>query len=222
MHEAKKMQAQPFSYELARDFYSRRVPHEAKPYLHLERYLRCWLDPELVFEGKRVLEIGAGECTYTRLIADRFKPQVIVAYELFLERMLPSVRANTNPSLKAIVGDGFRLPFRKCAFDVVFASGVLSELPGLHDAVMEIGQVLKPGGLFIGWDPNPFNPVILYRYLAKPRSANQYLFWPNKVRRAFEACGFAATTRFFYAKLPWTRNRFLATCVGVAATKHAS
>jgi SAM-dependent methyltransferase len=217
MLEAKRKGARSFSYEAEKDFYSQRVPQEALPYLHLERYLRCWFDPEAVFHGKRVLDIGAGECTYTRLIADRFGPRVIVACELFRERMLPAFQENRNPHLKSVAGNCFRLPFRSCSFDVAFASGVLSQLPGLKDAVSEIARVLKPGGLFVGWDPNPFNPVILYRYLANPHSGNQYMFWPHKVRPVFEASGFTATTRFFYAKLPWARSRFLGTCIGILA-----
>ena len=215
--EAEEMPPKCFSYELEKRYYSQRWPVEAAPYEHLDPYLRCWLDPEAVFGGKRVLDIGAGECTYTRLIADRFVPGVIVACELFRERMLPAFRANQNPSLKAVAGDCFHLPFRSRSFDVVFASGVLSQLPNLKDAVFEIARVLKPGGLFAGWDPNPFNPVILYRYLATPRSANQFIFWPHKIRPVFESVGFTGTTRFFYAKLPWTRSRFLGTCVGILA-----
>ena len=213
----KSMEGRSFSYEAEKDFYTRRWPQAAKPYRHLEPYLRCWLDPEVVYGGKRVLDIGAGECTYTRLIADRFGPRVIVACELFRERMLPAFQENRNPHLKSVAGNCFHLPFRNHSFDVVFASLVLSQFPSLKDAVFEIQRVLKPGGLFVGWDPNPFNPVMLYRFFLRPCSANQYLFWPHKIRPVFEASGFTTTTRFFYAKLPWTRNRFLGTCIGILA-----
>src|SRR5438034_8232419 len=64
-----------FSKELEEGYYSKNWPKEAVRYSHLEPYLRCWLDPEAVFKGKTVLDIGAGEATYTRLIADRFGPQ---------------------------------------------------------------------------------------------------------------------------------------------------
>jgi|SRR5215469_1592999 len=217
MLESKGMETQPFSYKAEKDFYSRHWPEEAKPYLHLEPHLRCWLDPEAVFRGKRVLDIGAGECTFTRLVADRFGPREIVACELFRERMLPAFRANRNPSFKALAGDCFRLPFQSRSFDIVLASLFLHQFPDLNGGVSEIRRVLKPNGLFVGWDPNYFNPVILYRYLVEPHSANQFLFWPHKVRPVFEASGFRVTIRFFYSKLPWTRSRFLGTCVGIQA-----
>ena len=222
MRDPKQSSSQSFSYDAEKQYYSRQWPEQAKPYLHLERYLRCWLDPEHVFRGKRVLDIGAGELTYTRLIADRFGPQDIVACELFHERMLPAFRENRNPSLKAVTGNCFCLPFRSGSFDVAVASLVLSQLPNLKDALGEIRRVLKPGGLFVGWEPNPFNPVILYRYLATPRSPNQSIFWPHKVLPIFESVGLSATTQFFYAKIPWTRNRFLGTCIGMVGRKHSS
>jgi len=217
MLKEKRSEPQTFSYEAEKNFYIGRLPREALPYLHLEPYLRCWLDPERVFGGKRVLDIGAGECTYTRLVADRFGPHSIVACELFYERMLPAFRAYQNPVLKAVAGDCFHLPFRNRSFDVVMASLVLHQLPNLKDVVMELARVLKPGGLFVGWNPNPFNPFMLYHFFVKPCSPNQYLFWPHKVCPVFEDSGFTATTRFFYAKLPWVRNRFLGTCIGIVA-----
>ena len=208
-----------YSYEDERRYYSRRWPTDAKPYLHLDAHLRCWLDAERVFRGKRVLDVGAGECTYTRLIADRFEPQRIVACELFAERMQPAFRENSNPRWGAVSGDCFRLPFRNGSFDVVFASLFLSQLPNLSDAIREFRRLLAPEGIFVGFEPNPFHPVILYRYLTKPHSANQYLFWPHKVCPVFKANGFAPRTQFFYAKMPWIRNRLLGPCIGVLARK---
>ncbi|HEY5627217.1 MAG TPA: class I SAM-dependent methyltransferase [Nitrospira sp.] len=210
-----------YSYQAARDFYRPIWPKEAKPYLHLEPYVRCWFDPESMFGGKRVLELGAGECTYTRLIADRFRPRKIVGHELFVERMLPAVRANQNPALCPVAGDCYSLPFRPTSFDVVFASLVLSELPGLTQVLAEVARVMVPGGVFLSWDPNPYNPVMLYRYVVKGRSANQYLFWPHRVKPAFAAAGFDVETRFFYARLPRVRSRFLGTCVGMLGRKRS-
>lgn len=208
-----------FSYEDERRYYSRRWPTKAKPYLHLEAHLRSWLDPERLFHGKRILDVGAGECTYTRVIADRFEPERIVACELFPQRMLPAFRDNRNPRWRAVSGDCFRLPFRNGSFDVVFASLFLSQLPNLSDAVREFRRLIVPGGTFVGFEPNPFHAVILYRYLTRPRSNNQYLFWPRRVCPIFESNGFSPQTRYFYAKMPWIRNRMLGTCIGVIATR---
>lgn len=212
------METSSFSYESEKGYYSQRWPEEAKPYLHLEPYLRCWLDPEAVFWGKRVLDIGAGECTYTRLIADKFAPKEIVACELFRERMLPAARASRSSNLKFIAGDAFCLPFRDGSFEVVFGSLVLHQLPNLEEIITEIRRVLGVDGCYIGIEPNPHHPVHLYRYVRGNHSPNQYLLGPKHLG-AFEKVGFEVSIQYFWVKLPRLRNPLLGTCMGIVATR---
>lgn len=218
MVEDKCVERKVFSLELEKGYYSQHWPEEAKPYLHLEPYLRCWLNPEEVFRGKRVLDIGAGECTYTRLIADRFGPKELVACELFRERMLPAFRANQNPNLKFVCGDAFFLPFRNQSFDVIFGSLVLSQLPDLDKIISEIRRVLTVHGCYVGIEPNPYQVVHLYRYFFGHHSPNQYLLRPRHLK-AFHKGGFVVTIRYFYARFPRLRNRFMSTCMGIMAKR---
>lgn len=206
-----------FSKELERDYYSRNWPTVAMPYLHLERYMWGWMDTA-VFKGKTILEIGAGEGGYSRLIADRFDPERVIACELFRDRMLPAARENRDSRLSFVAGDCFKLPLRTESCDVVWGSLVLSQLPDLEDAVAEIRRVLKPQGLYLGFEPNFFNLGLLYRFFFRPRSRNQYLLTPGDLD-VFRTGGFDLRTTFFYAKFPWLRSRFLATCMGIRANK---
>lgn len=206
-----------YSYELEKVYYSQHWPRQAKPYLHLEPYLSCWLDVDRLFRRKRVLDIGAGECTYTRLIADRLGASEVVACELFPERMLPAYRENHNPNLLFVVGDCFRLPFESRSFDLVFGSLVLSQLPNLDEAVAEIRRVLNNGGVYVGIEPNPLNPVHVYRYFLGHRSRNQYLLGPKDLE-VFASQGFHVQVTHFWARFPRLRNKLLATCMGILAS----
>lgn len=210
------MSARSFSYELERDYYSRAWPVRARPYLHLDPYLRCWLDPEQIFRDKRVLDVGAGECTYTRLIADTFEPARVVACELFPARMLPAARANRNARLEFVAGDCFRLPFRDGSFDVVFGSFILHQLPDLEATAGEIRRVLADGGVYVGIEPNPRHPLHLARYLRGRHSANQYLLGPRHLA-TLERLGFAISHRYFYGRAPRLRSRLVGTCMGILA-----
>lgn len=212
------MRAARFSKQLEQDYYSRNWPSEAVPYLHLEPYLQCWLNPERIFKGKTVLEIGAGECGYSRMIVSRFGPKKVIACELFRERMLPAARANRNSRLSFVAGDCFKLPLRNESCDVVWGSLVLHQLLNLEDAVAEIRRVLSPQGLYLGFEPNPYNLGIVYRFLFKHHSPNQYLLTPGDLG-VFRAAGFDLETTFFYAKFPRLRSRFLTTCMGIRANK---
>ena len=207
-----------FSKELEEGYYSQNWPEEPVRYSHLEPYLRCWLDPTAVFKGKTVLDIGAGECTYTRLIADRYGPHKVIACELFRQRMLPASRVNAFSNLHFIAGDCFRLPVRDESCDVVWGSGILCQLPDLERAIAEVRRVLKPQGLYVGFEPNPFNILIVYRFVFAHHSRNQYLLTPGDLN-VFRDHGFDVRTTFFYARLPALRNKFLTTCLGIHARK---
>lgn len=210
------MNGKLYSYAHEQDYYSRNWPKEALPYQHLEPYLTCWMDPGEMFGGKTVLDIGAGECTYTRLIADCFAPRQIVACELFPPRMWPAANANRNPRLEFVAGDAFSLPFADHAFDVVFGSLVLHQLPDLKGAIIEIKRVLSDSGVYVGIEPNPFNPIVLYRYFRGRHSRNQYLL-SEKHLTLFNDFGFIVKVQYFYGRFPWIRNRLMSTIMGIIA-----
>lgn len=212
------MTQRAFSYELERRYYGRNWPKEAKAFRHLEPYLRCWMDPDGLFDGKRVLDVGAGESVYTRLIAERFSPRQIVACDLFLERLRMASRANRNCRLSFAVGDLRRLPFQTGSLDVVWGTLILHQIPDLREVVSEIGRVLTGHGCYAGIEPNPFHPVHLYRHLFGRRSPNQYLLSERHLA-VFRDAGFDLSVRYFYARLPWARGRFLGTCMGILAKR---
>ena len=211
------MRSKSYSYELERQYYASKWPTEDLPYGHLEPYVTCWFDPAEVFAGRRVLDIGAGGCTYTRMIAERFHPKYIVACELFHERMAPAMSANRDETVHFVSGDCYRLPVKDDSFDVVFGSLILHQLPDLTAVVKEVQRVLCRGGVYVGIEPNPYNLVHLFRYFRGRHSGNQYLLMPNDLR-PFHQEGFAVNVRFFYAKWPWVSNPIMGTCMGVTAT----
>ena len=211
-----------YSVENERSYYSKNWPTRALPYKHLKRYLDAWL-PEAsgLLSGKSILDIGAGEATYTRMIAETYSPRCVVAYELFVERMLPASRENRSRNLHFVAGSCFGLPFADRSFDAVFASLVLHQLPDLDQAIGEIDRVLKPGGCFIGIEPNPYNLVVLYRFFLGRHSRNQYLLNESHLLK-FVSRGFDLSVRYFYGRFTKLRSRFLTTCIGVLAKKRAA
>jgi ubiquinone/menaquinone biosynthesis C-methylase UbiE len=169
-----------------------------------------------VFSGKRVLDLGAGESTYTRLIAARYGPALTIACDLFHER-LRAAAVVRSAAVSFVAGDALRLPIYAGTIDIVFASLLLCQVPDLDRLASEIGRVLRPGGVFIGIEPNPYNPVHLYRYWFGEHSPNQYIL-SRRHLNAFQREGFVVDVKYFWAKLPRLRNRFIASCIGIHAT----
>ena len=212
------MKPQRFSYAAEKEYYGRHPVHPGQPYLPLQRYLTSWFDPQGLLAGKRILDIGAGECLYSRLIAERFSPRKVVAMDLLADRLGPSLPQGTP--IGAVAGDCYRLPFRDHSFDIVFGSLVLHRLPGLPDIAAEVRRVLIPGGAYIGFEPNYLHVVNLYRrYFGSGRyeSRNVYLLWPWVLQNGFETQEFRVKIRYFYAAYPWLTSPFLTTCVGIIA-----
>jgi SAM-dependent methyltransferase len=209
-----------YSITEERAYYERKWPVAAQPYLHLEPYLSSWLNVGAAFRGARVLDIGAGECVYTRLIAERFEPSSVVACELFAERMRPAMRDNRDARVAFVSGDCFRLPFRAGSFDVVFGSLVLSQLPGLAEVVREIARVLAPRGIYVGIEPNPLNLLHLTRFFFRPRSHNQYLLGRRHLA-AFERAGFQVQSVRFWGRHPEYHFAPVATLLGVVASRES-
>src|SRR5207249_2907044 len=99
-----------YSLEEERAYYSKGWPTRALPYKHLRSYVHAWL-PEApgLLSGKSLLDIGAGEATYTRMLAETYSPRHVIACELFLERMLPAARENEAKNLHFVAGSCFGL-----------------------------------------------------------------------------------------------------------------
>lgn len=209
-----------FSYQREKDYYGEAWPVEAKPYDDLEPYFSAWLGERAAvhFNEKRVLDIGAGEATYTRFIAKNYRPELVVALDLFHQRLVPACRSFAEPNFSAVCGDCFSLPFGDGAFDTVFGSLVLHQVMDLDLVVREISRVLKPGGVYVGIEPNFSNVVILARLMFGRHSPNQYMFGRRHLRN-FESADFDVGIRYFYWKWPNIRSRSLGTCVGLLLTK---
>jgi ubiquinone/menaquinone biosynthesis C-methylase UbiE len=110
----------------------------------------------------RILDLGVGSGTECpSLLESGFRPEAIVALDLS-ENRLRSARASYR-WLRALVGDGTKLPFRDESFDVVYQSTMISSVldASRRAAILkEAGRVLRPGGAFISYDmryPNPWN-----------------------------------------------------------------
>jgi len=129
---------------LSREFF---LDVERQRYALQPHILEClsWID----WNGKRVLEVGAGIGTdarriigagarYTGINVDRGSA---VATE-------QALRVFSMPGV-SLQRDARSLDFPDGAFDAVYSFGVLQHIPEAQRAVAEIHRVLKPGGDFL-------------------------------------------------------------------------
>jgi len=100
----------------------------------------------------RILEIGCGTGSATRLVAQSFPKARVTALDLsapYLKVAQDNLRSFPNVDFSQ--GDGTALEFKDQMFDCVFSVFLMHELPAEErkKVVTEAWRVLKPGGLLV-------------------------------------------------------------------------
>ncbi len=127
-------------------------------------------------EGKKVLEAGCGRGIISAGLAelgadvylmDVSKEALSIARKNFEDRSL---------SAYFIHGDILDLPFGRSTFDVVWNAGVMEHFEAVPQskALEGISRIIKPGGLFVSFNPN----TGAYFYRLGKKSAEQKGKWP--------------------------------------------
>lgn len=215
-----------FDRRAEREYY-KSPPTVLRDFRFLEPQYRNFLrDCRAVFDGKVVVDVGAGECLHGMFAAATCEPRLYLNVDLFADRMLLASRSRPSPVMRFAVGDIFRLPVRTGAADVVWTSLLMFRLGPLDPVVAEINRVLRPDGCFIGVEANFWNPLVALRILGRrpghPHwNVNDGYLSPRHVRTAFEKRGFDVELRFFWRKLRWLRHPILSPTLGVIARRRA-
>jgi ubiquinone/menaquinone biosynthesis C-methylase UbiE len=109
-----------------------------------------------VVPGGSVLELACGTGRVTRLLCDRFGPDVRLVATDLNDAMLNYAQQKFGPvgSVEWRQADATDLPFADQSFDAVVCQFGLMFFPEKEKAVREVHRVLKPGGIFLFnvWD----------------------------------------------------------------------
>jgi ubiquinone/menaquinone biosynthesis C-methylase UbiE len=143
----------------------------------------------------KVLEIGCGNGSATRLIRQHLRPKQIAAVDLDARMIRFAKQRNCSGRVGFQVMDTSALGFSDNVFDAVFDFGSLHHVPNWRDAVGEVKRVLAPGGelimedlsieSFSGFPGRAYRPLMVHPY------AQMYTV-PEFVNHVKD-CGFTVT-----------------------------
>ncbi len=100
-------------------------------------------------KNKRILEIGCGNGTGTKLIKKYFYPKKIDAIDLDPRMIRIAKRKIKDPNISFKVASATKLPYKKNQFDAVIEFGIIHHIPNWKDCLKELKRVVKPNGKLI-------------------------------------------------------------------------
>lgn len=108
-----------------------------------------------------------------------------------------AVARATYPGLSYVAYDGERLPYDDRSFDLTMAICVFHHVPpaGWQGLADEMLRVLRPGGMSLVIEHNPFNPVTRRIVSTCPLDKDAVLLRPARLRALFDAAAGATVAR---------------------------
>jgi ubiquinone/menaquinone biosynthesis C-methylase UbiE len=133
--------------------------------------LREWC-PEKAGQSIKVLDFGCGDGVMTSFVQHEFKNATMYGIDPSSDSI--GVAQETFPHIKFSTSQGLKIDFEDNFFDLIYAAGTFHHIPFEdHDAyVQEILRVLKPGGIFVLFELNPWNPATVYIFNRNPIDQN--------------------------------------------------
>lgn len=114
-------------------------------------YMGWVLDRISIRAGECVLELGTGLGAFSVEAARRADPGGVLVTVGIQPRMIAAVEEKTRKAgvsnVETYVANANDLPLEDRSVDRAFLVTVLPEIPDQHQALLELGRVLKPGGV---------------------------------------------------------------------------
>ncbi len=137
-----------------------------------------------------VLDVGCGHgLIHPYLLNQNHNPINLQGVDVAGEVIEEAKKANKDVAYQSY--DGQRLPFEDNSFDVVFTICVMHHVPPEEwtNFVKEMKRVLKPGGILLVYEHNPYNPVTVHIVNTCPLDENAVLLKPKVLKHHMAEAG---------------------------------
>lgn len=143
-------------------------------------------------EVRTILDFGSGIGNAVGPLRKQFPEAQLTCLDVSAQSLAVSRELHgEGPAYQ--VYDGRVVPFAEASFDLVFTACVFHHIPETeHVALLaELRRVLRPDGLFVLFEHNPWNPLTRHVVASCPFDENAVLISAPEMKRRLRAAGFA-------------------------------
>jgi ubiquinone/menaquinone biosynthesis C-methylase UbiE len=144
--------------------------------------------------GPTVLDFGAGIGTSVPFVR-KYLPSARLTCVDVSSRSIEIGRCRFHGEAEFVQFDGTKVPFPDATFDIVFAACVFHHID--HDEhvalLLELHRVMRPGGMLLVFEHNPYNPLTVKTVRDCPFDENARLIPASDMCRRISAAGFRGT-----------------------------
>jgi SAM-dependent methyltransferase len=160
--------------------------------------------------GKRLLDVGAGLGESSVYFAKRGADVTATDISPKMLELAESLARQHGVSISTKVAASESASFEPDSFDVVYIANTIHHSTDKSALIRNAYRYLKPGGIFVSWDPLRYNPVInIYRRMAtevrtedeRPLDVSDFKliqnFFPDARSRFFWITGLAIFGKYY-------------------------
>jgi SAM-dependent methyltransferase len=153
------------------------------------------------FRGKRVIDVGCGDGTYTIELLTLAQPASIHGIDVVEQAVMTAQGKLVDPRLTFAVGSATDLPFPDDSFDVAVVRGVLHHMPNAPKALQE---ALRVAPRIVVLEPNGYNPglKLFERFHPYHKAHGEMSYAPKKLDAWIGQAGGSVRRRTFAGLVP--------------------
>lgn len=152
-----------------------------------------------------VLDIGCGHGYMHPYLSRHFE---VTGVEVASEVL--TLAQKLNPDVKYLSYDGKKLPFADNAFDISMATCVMHHVmpEDWHNFMDEMKRVIKPGGMALVFEHNPYNPLTQIIVAKNPLDDDAVLLTNAKLKKLMHQSGLSRVSSKYFLFTPFASRIF--------------
>lgn len=146
-------------------------------------------------QPKRILDFGAGIGASTPYFQQYFPDSEIVSADVSPKSL--EILANRYPEIsRPLLIEGDTLPLADDSIDLAFTACVFHHIDEAEHLrwLSELKRVVRPGGMFVLFEHNPWNPLTMRAVNTCPFDENAVLITAPEMVRRFRAAGWGSAS----------------------------